>query len=80
MTFPEKLKQQREQAGMSQPRLAEVSGVPVSSLRNYEQGIRQPAWDVLLRLSRAMRCSADVFAECVEGLPPAPVVEAAKRR
>lgn len=58
---------------------AEVSGVPVSSLRNCEQGIRQPAWDVLLRLSPAMKCSADVLGECVEGLPPLPA-ETTKRR
>jgi transcriptional regulator with XRE-family HTH domain len=41
-TFAEKLKALREQANLTQTRLAEASGLPLGSIRNYEQGQREP--------------------------------------
>jgi transcriptional regulator with XRE-family HTH domain len=65
MTFAERLKQLREQAGLSQSELADASGVPVWTLRGYEQGRREPQWDVLFRLCAALKTTCEAFAGCV---------------
>jgi transcriptional regulator with XRE-family HTH domain len=67
MKFREKLRELRKTAGLSQPKLAERSGVALAAIRNYEQGQREsPSWVVILRLARGLGVSADVFAECDE--------------
>jgi transcriptional regulator with XRE-family HTH domain len=66
MSFAEKLKQLREDAGLTQVRLAEKSGLPLGSLRGYEQGQREPYWYVLFRLSAALGVSVEAFDDCVE--------------
>lgn len=57
-----RLKQIRESRGMSQPALAEAAGVPLGSLRNWEQGIRTPAFDAAVDLAVALGVSLDVLA------------------
>lgn len=42
---------------MSQPELAEASGVPVGTIRSIEQGRRVPGLFTLLMLSKAMNVS-----------------------
>lgn len=54
-----RLKLLRESASLSQDKLAAVAGVPVSSLRNWEQGHRVPKVDALLKLSKALGISLD---------------------
>lgn len=66
MTFAEKLQELREEAGLSQSELARASGVSVWSLRGYEQGRREPLWDVIFPLARALGVSCEAFAECVK--------------
>jgi transcriptional regulator with XRE-family HTH domain len=47
--------------------------LPIGSIRNYEQGQREPYWSVVFRLARALGVSVEVFAECVskdEETPP----------
>jgi putative transcriptional regulator len=63
-TFGERLRELRTGAGLTQAALAERSGLPVGSVRNYEQGIREPYWNVLFDLARALGVSADSFADC----------------
>jgi transcriptional regulator with XRE-family HTH domain len=67
MTFGEKLQALREKAGLSQSELARESGVSVWTLRSYEQGRRQPLWDVLFKLAAALGVSCEEFRGCVEG-------------
>jgi transcriptional regulator with XRE-family HTH domain len=67
MTFAEKLRQLRESAGLTQAALADASGLPVGSIRNYEQGQREPLWDVLFKLTSALGTDCRAFAECVSG-------------
>ena len=49
------VKEIRESTGMSQKAFAELYGIPLSTLRNWEQGIRKPdgAATTLLRLVAA---------------------------
>jgi transcriptional regulator with XRE-family HTH domain len=59
MRFGEMLSREREKAGMSQPQLAEAAGVPVASLRNWEQGRRSPRAPAVLRLAKALGVPPD---------------------
>jgi transcriptional regulator with XRE-family HTH domain len=63
-TFAERLRDLRHQAGLTQTALAEAAGVPVPSLRGYEQGTREPFWHVMLRLARGLGVPAEAFADC----------------
>jgi transcriptional regulator with XRE-family HTH domain len=63
----QRLQQLRIAAEMSQPQLARAAGVPVSSLRNWEQGRRVPLFDAAIRLAVALGCTLDELA----GIGPA---------
>ncbi len=73
MTFAEKLRKLRKDSGMTQEQLADASGMPISTLRDYEQGLRRrdPSLGTALRLARALGKSLEVFADCLqdEGSP-----------
>ena len=47
----ERLKRLRKENGVSQKEVADYIGVSVIAYSNYEQGIREPSLDVLLKLS-----------------------------
>jgi transcriptional regulator with XRE-family HTH domain len=66
MTFGEKLQELREKAGLSQAQLAQRSGIPAGTVRAFEQGLRQPLWDVVLKLCDALDVTSDVFGDCDE--------------
>src|ERR1700744_1885616 len=81
MKFAEKLRKLRESAGMTQAQLAAASQLPLGSLRNYEQGQREPYWDVVFKLARALGVDCSAFADCVKTAteaPPAPEAPRAK--
>jgi transcriptional regulator with XRE-family HTH domain len=63
-----RLKRLRQEAGLSQSQLARAAGVPEGSLRNWEQGRREPLFGTAVRLARAMGISLDDLA----GPAPAP--------
>ena len=68
MQFADKLKQLREAAGMTQNELAVASGVPLPTLRDYEQGKRRrdPSLGTAVKLAVALGTDCTAFAECVE--------------
>lgn len=70
MRLGERLKELRQKANMSQPLMAEASGLPLGSIRQYEQGRRDPLWQVLFKLADALGVSVEVFRDCVEEAPP----------
>lgn len=65
MTFAEKLRLLREHAGLSQAELSRASGVPVWTLRKFEQGRREPLWLVLFQLADALGVPVEAFRECL---------------
>ena len=80
-TFGERLRDLRIQAGLTQEGLATASGLPLGSIRNYEQGQREPLWDVVFRITGAMGVSAEEFRACVDGnTEPASAKKPAKLR
>lgn len=68
--FGERLKELRQLAGWSQSGLAEKSGVPIGTIRDYEQGRRDPLLLTAARLARAINqpLEALVDASAIEAL------------
>jgi transcriptional regulator with XRE-family HTH domain len=67
-TFGEKLKELRVAAGMTQAGLAESSGVPIGTIRDYEQGKRDPLLSTAQKLGRALGHGLDVFDDVAPGV------------
>jgi transcriptional regulator with XRE-family HTH domain len=83
MTFAERLHELREKAGLSQSELAKASGVPVWTVRGYEQGRREPLWNVLFKLAKALGVTCEAFADCdgvAKTAPPPPKAKKSQKR
>jgi transcriptional regulator with XRE-family HTH domain len=63
------LKCLRERAGMSQPQLAEAAGVPLGTLRCWEQATRVPLLYAAARLAKALNVSMDELTVAVIETP-----------
>jgi transcriptional regulator with XRE-family HTH domain len=64
MTFGEKLRELREQLGLSEAKLAEKSGVSFGAIHNYGLGLRKPTFAAVIKLSKALEVTCEVFALC----------------
>ena len=64
-TFGQRLQALRLAAGITQQALAKAAGLPLGSLRGYEQEKRDPLWYVIFQLAKALAVSGDRFADCV---------------
>lgn len=82
-TFGEKLKELRVAADMTQAALADASGVPIGTIRDYEQGKRDPLLSTAQKLAHALGYKLDVFDEVGPGTrgkyPTRPAPEKAKK-
>lgn len=61
--FGKRLAELRKVAEMSQPAFAKASGVPLPTIRDLEQGRREPTWSTLLALADGLGVSLDEFRE-----------------
>lgn len=59
--FAGRLRQLREEAGLSQKALAEKAGLVTSAIGHLEQGLRKPTWETVLALARALGVSCSAF-------------------
>lgn len=57
-----RLQQVRQAADMSQSELANAAGVPIGTLRNWEQGRRVPLFDTVIKVAHALGVSLDDLA------------------
>lgn len=57
--FKERLKERREQLGLSQAALGEKVCVTQQIIAAYEKGIRKPNSDIVVELCNVLECSAD---------------------
>jgi transcriptional regulator with XRE-family HTH domain len=69
--FAGRLKELREQAGLTQQELADRAGLNRFGVAKLEQGVTKPYWDTVVALCKALRVSADAFLQ-----PPAVTSEA----
>jgi transcriptional regulator with XRE-family HTH domain len=61
--FGPRLKELREEAGLSQPQLAERSGLAKAGIANLEQGRTSPAWATVIALCKALAVTPDAFTQ-----------------
>jgi transcriptional regulator with XRE-family HTH domain len=61
VSFGEKLKAMRKAAGMTQAGLAEASGVPIGTIRDYEQLKREPLLLTAAKIARALSVRLEEF-------------------
>jgi transcriptional regulator with XRE-family HTH domain len=61
--FAERLKALRDKAGLSQPALAERSGIGVSTIRHFEYGRREPTYGTLVKLAQGLGVSLAAFEQ-----------------
>jgi transcriptional regulator with XRE-family HTH domain len=59
--FSGRLRELREQAGLTREGLAEKAGVSVQGLIKWEQGTREPGWASVLALAKALGVSTEAF-------------------
>jgi transcriptional regulator with XRE-family HTH domain len=71
-TMGQRFKRLREEAKMSQEEAALAADLPITTLRNWEQGRRIPRLDHAIRLARALRISLDALAGMDELTPEVP--------
>lgn len=64
MTFPERLKELREAAGLSEAKLAAQSGVAPGTLHHYALGKRRPAFGAVVKIAKALGVTCEAFAAC----------------
>jgi transcriptional regulator with XRE-family HTH domain len=80
LTFGEKLKELRTAADMTQAGLASASGVPIGTIRDYEQGKRDPLLSTAQKLAHALGFRVDVFDDVTPGMQGKMVRASSKRQ
>ena len=71
--FPERLKSIRSLRNLTQSELGEKSGLPTSSIAQFETNARKPSFETLRKLSKALEVSTDYLLGNVDE-PKAPEV------
>lgn len=66
MTLAEKLKQLREQRGMTQKQVAALMGISQQAYGQYESGTRLPKPETLGRIAAALDSTLDEIAQCTD--------------
>lgn len=56
MNFAERLKLVRKQKGLTQKELADLLGIPYQGISQYERGIRNPKYQTIEKLAKALEC------------------------
>ena len=61
--FANRLKELRENAGLTQDELAQRAGLYKFSVAKLEQGVREPVWSTVLALATALGVTCLAFVE-----------------
>lgn len=61
--FGGRLRELREQAGLTRQELADRAGLKLGGIRDLEQGVNQPKWGTVVALSQALGVSCEAFLE-----------------
>jgi transcriptional regulator with XRE-family HTH domain len=71
MTFAMKLKELRTKAKMTRKQLALASGLALNTIRDYEQGRREPTLESAFKLARGLNVDLSAFQDPASGSRPA---------
>lgn len=63
MLFGKRLKKLRKEAGITQKELADKIGVNRATIAGYETKGKEPSYDTLIKIARALNCSLDVLLD-----------------
>lgn len=66
MTFAERLRELKEESGMSERELAEKAGLPFDTVHTYIMGRSEPLLSNAIKLATALGVKLSAFAECVD--------------
>lgn len=66
--LPEDFKKLRENANLSQKKMAEKLGVSLSMVQKYEQGDNIPSYEVLLRMAQIFGIEIRIRPDCAHPL------------
>ncbi|SRR6266542_3279479 len=82
MSFAKRLRNLRQSKGMSREQLAEAAGLGRGTVRDYEQGLREPTLRSAFRLAEVLGVPVEEFKNGVaeEGQPAAPTAPKPKGR
>jgi transcriptional regulator with XRE-family HTH domain len=69
MTFAQRLRQLRDNAGLSEAKLAKASGVPFATLHDYGGGRRMPSFSNVVKIAAALGATCEAFADCEDIAP-----------
>jgi transcriptional regulator with XRE-family HTH domain len=61
--FARRLKELRQEAGLSQAELAKECGLGLSTIRQFEQGWREPTFGTLVKLVQGLGVTLAAFEE-----------------
>ena len=61
MTTGERIKEARKHRKMTQKQLAEAAGIATGTIQQYELGKREPRYEILIRICKALNISILVF-------------------
>ena len=59
MGLSNRLKERREQLGLSQSEVASLLGITPGAIGNYENGVSTPKADILFKVFDALKCDAN---------------------
>lgn len=57
--FHKNLRNAREGSNISQKQMADMLGIPVTTYRNYENTLREPSYEILVKICEILSLSAD---------------------
>src|SRR4051794_24532555 len=61
--FGQRLRELREQVGLTQKGLAEKAGLSQKAVSHWEQGDREPSWSMVLSLCAALGVACTAFTQ-----------------
>jgi transcriptional regulator with XRE-family HTH domain len=61
--FADRLRELREAKGLTQKQLAELAGVSLRGVAQWEQGVREPGWSSVVALCEALAVSCEAFRQ-----------------
>ena len=65
--FGKRLKELRQQKGLSQSELSRRTGIPQNTICRWEKGTTHPNWLAVLSLSRALGVTCEAFTSAEPG-------------